>query len=211
MASVSDWKVSPSVQPKAENYRYDLERALASVVGLHTIIPADAFTAETLGTERAGNGVLIRDGLVLALHKATGDKTLLHALSLGASDDPAFRKAAAAEVRELRRRAEVECVPAVCACRSGHVLLPRQVSSSASHRKAGRPGAKQYSPPLVVTNGMSPCKRRRIGRCGIVKDCEDYFFRCSSRKGFTFSHASAAALGSYALSEDGFAKAWSAS
>jgi len=68
MASVSDWKVAPQVQPKAENYRYDLERALASVVGLHTIIPPDAFTAETLGTERAGNGVLIRgDGLVLTI------------------------------------------------------------------------------------------------------------------------------------------------
>ena len=47
--------------------RAALERALASVVGLHTIIPADAFTAETLGTERAGNGVLIRDGLVLTI------------------------------------------------------------------------------------------------------------------------------------------------
>jgi len=67
MASLSDWKVSPAVQPKPENYRYDLERALASVVGLHTIIPADAFTAETLGTERAGNGVLIRNGLVLTI------------------------------------------------------------------------------------------------------------------------------------------------
>jgi S1-C subfamily serine protease len=68
MASLSDWKVSPLVQPKPENYRYDLERALASVVGLHTIVPPDAFTAETLGTERAGNGVLIRgDGLVLTI------------------------------------------------------------------------------------------------------------------------------------------------
>jgi S1-C subfamily serine protease len=68
MASLSDWKVSPSVQPKPENYDYDLERALASVVGLRTIIPPDAFTAETLGTERAGNGVLIRgDGLVLTI------------------------------------------------------------------------------------------------------------------------------------------------
>src|SRR6516165_4606754 len=38
MASLSDWKVSPSVQPKAENYRFDLERALSTVVGLHTII-----------------------------------------------------------------------------------------------------------------------------------------------------------------------------
>ena len=67
MASLPDWKVSASVQPKPENYRYDLERALSAVVGLHTIIPSDAFTAETLGTERAGNGVLIRDGLVLTI------------------------------------------------------------------------------------------------------------------------------------------------
>jgi S1-C subfamily serine protease len=68
MASLSDWKVSPSVQPKPQDYSYDLERALGAVVGLHTIIPPDAFTAETLGTERAGNGVLIRgDGLVLTI------------------------------------------------------------------------------------------------------------------------------------------------
>src|SRR6266849_8252789 len=68
MASSSDWKVSPSVQPKPENYDYDLDQALASVVGLRAIIPGDAFTAETLGTERAGNGVLIRaDGLVLTI------------------------------------------------------------------------------------------------------------------------------------------------
>jgi S1-C subfamily serine protease len=68
MASLSDWKVSPSVQPKPEDYSYDLERALGAVVGLRTIIPPDAFTAETLGTERAGNGVLIRgDGLVLTI------------------------------------------------------------------------------------------------------------------------------------------------
>jgi S1-C subfamily serine protease len=37
------------------------------VVGLHSIIPPDAFSAETLGTERAGNGVLIDDGLVLTI------------------------------------------------------------------------------------------------------------------------------------------------
>jgi S1-C subfamily serine protease len=37
------------------------------VVGLHSIIPADAFTADTLGVERAGNGVLIDDGLVLTI------------------------------------------------------------------------------------------------------------------------------------------------
>ena len=68
MASVSDWKVPASVQPKPEDYGYDLEAALSAVVGVRAVIPADAFTAETLGTERAGNGVLIRaDGLVLTI------------------------------------------------------------------------------------------------------------------------------------------------
>ena len=37
------------------------------MVGLHSIIPSDAFTADTLGLERAGNGVLIDDGLVLTI------------------------------------------------------------------------------------------------------------------------------------------------
>jgi S1-C subfamily serine protease len=37
------------------------------VVGLHSIIPPDASSAETLGTERAGNGVLIDDGLILTI------------------------------------------------------------------------------------------------------------------------------------------------
>ena len=39
----------------------------SSVVGLHSIVPPDAFTADTLGMERAGNGVLIDDGLVLTV------------------------------------------------------------------------------------------------------------------------------------------------
>src|ERR1700709_2821735 len=67
MPSLTEWKVPAAVQPRAGDYDFDLERALASVVGLHSIIPGDAFTAETLGTERAGNGVLIGDGLVLTI------------------------------------------------------------------------------------------------------------------------------------------------
>ena len=67
MASLMEWKVPPAFQPHAGDFGFDLERALASVVGLHSIIPADAFTAETLGTERAGNGVVIDDGLVLTI------------------------------------------------------------------------------------------------------------------------------------------------
>ena len=68
MPSASDWTVPPAAQPKPEDYDYDLDRALASVVGIRAVVPADAFTAETLGTERAGNGVLIReDGVVLTI------------------------------------------------------------------------------------------------------------------------------------------------
>jgi S1-C subfamily serine protease len=67
MPSLTEWKVPTSAQPRAEDYGYDLERALTSVVGLHSIIPSDAFTADTLGTERAGNGVLIGSGLVLTV------------------------------------------------------------------------------------------------------------------------------------------------
>jgi S1-C subfamily serine protease len=68
MPSLPDFKVSPSVQPKPEDYGYDLDKAFASVMGLHAVIPNDAFTAETLGTERAGNGVLINErGIVLTI------------------------------------------------------------------------------------------------------------------------------------------------
>jgi S1-C subfamily serine protease len=67
MPSLTEWKVPPAVQPRAEDYGFDLERALSTVVGLHSIVPSDAFTADTLGVERAGNGVLIGDGLVLTI------------------------------------------------------------------------------------------------------------------------------------------------
>ena len=68
MATVSDWKVPRENQPKPADYDYDLATAVASVVGIRAEIPDDAFTAQTLGTERAGNGVLIRDsGLVLTI------------------------------------------------------------------------------------------------------------------------------------------------
>src|SRR6202158_4663364 len=68
MPSLSDWKVPPEEQPKPADYVYDLDAAVNAVVGLRSVVPEDAFTAQTLGTERAGNGVLIRDnGLVLTI------------------------------------------------------------------------------------------------------------------------------------------------
>jgi S1-C subfamily serine protease len=67
MPSLPEWSVPLAVRPRPEDYAFDLDRALASVIGLHSIIPSDAFTAESLGVERAGNGVLIDDGLVLTI------------------------------------------------------------------------------------------------------------------------------------------------
>jgi S1-C subfamily serine protease len=67
MPALTEWRVPPAHQPRANDYAFDLDRALGSVVGLHAIVPQDAFSAETLGTERAGNGVVIDDGLVLTI------------------------------------------------------------------------------------------------------------------------------------------------
>ena len=65
MSRLPDWTVPAGAQPKPEDYDYDLDRALGAVVGIRSIVPPDAFSAETLGTERAGNGVLIREGGVV--------------------------------------------------------------------------------------------------------------------------------------------------
>jgi S1-C subfamily serine protease len=67
MAGPSDWKIPIAVQPKPQDYAFDLERALSALVGVVATVPADAFTAQTLGTERAGQGVLIGEGLVLTI------------------------------------------------------------------------------------------------------------------------------------------------
>lgn len=68
MPSIADWKIAAAVQPRPEDYAYDLDRVLQSVVGLRAVMPSDAFTAEALGTERAGHGVVIGDrGLILTI------------------------------------------------------------------------------------------------------------------------------------------------
>src|SRR6476660_5668579 len=92
MASLIEWKVPQSVQPRAEDYSYDLERTLSSVVGLHSIVPPDAFTADTLGVERAGNGVLIDDGHVIQGHALGLDQETGFGLvqALGKIDLPAL-------------------------------------------------------------------------------------------------------------------------
>jgi len=68
MAQTMDWEIPSEFQPKPEDFEFDLERALSAVLGLQATVPQDAFSAGTLGTERAGSAVLIRkDGLVLTI------------------------------------------------------------------------------------------------------------------------------------------------
>ena len=63
-----EWEVPAKAQPRGEDYGFDLDRALSAVVAVTARVPGDAFTAETLGTERSGHGVLIReDGIVLTI------------------------------------------------------------------------------------------------------------------------------------------------
>src|SRR3954453_8071657 len=68
MAEKSDWQFPVEMRPRPEDWRFDLDGALDAVVQLRAEIPEDAFTAQILGTERIGNGVVIRDdGLVLTI------------------------------------------------------------------------------------------------------------------------------------------------
>jgi S1-C subfamily serine protease len=67
MARVGNWTVAAELQPRPDEWRFDLDHVLDAVVGLSASIPPDAFTAPVLGTERAGHGVVIRDGVVLTI------------------------------------------------------------------------------------------------------------------------------------------------
>lgn len=67
-AHTPDWEIPANLQPDPADYGFDLDRTLRSVVGLRASVPSEAFTANTLGTDRVGNGVVIReDGLVLTI------------------------------------------------------------------------------------------------------------------------------------------------
>src|SRR5687768_1683857 len=68
MAKQTEWAFPAEMRPRPEDWRFDLDGALDAVVQLRAEIPEDAFTAQILGTERIGNGVVIReDGLVLTI------------------------------------------------------------------------------------------------------------------------------------------------
>ena len=68
MSDQTDPSIPAKLRPQASDVAYDLDRALDAIVSVRTRIPEDAFTANILGTERAGHGVLIGErGLVLTI------------------------------------------------------------------------------------------------------------------------------------------------
>jgi S1-C subfamily serine protease len=68
MTDSSDWAFPTNLRPRGEDLAFDLDAALDCVVQLRAEIPEDAFTASILGTERAGNGIVISaNGLVLTI------------------------------------------------------------------------------------------------------------------------------------------------
>ena len=68
VAEPTRWAFPPALQPTQGEVGFDLKSALDSVVALRAEVPDDAFTASILGTDRTGNGVVIRDdGLVLTI------------------------------------------------------------------------------------------------------------------------------------------------
>ncbi|MCC7327971.1 MAG: serine protease [Burkholderiales bacterium] len=68
MADSTHWSFPASLQPDAAEVGFDLQRAIDAVVRLSSRVPDDGFTAQMLGTEREGNGVVIRDdGLIVTI------------------------------------------------------------------------------------------------------------------------------------------------
>ncbi len=68
MIEKSRREAPPPDQAKPEDFGFDLNRALESVVALQSEIPEDGFTAPILGVKRAGSGVVIgENGLVLTI------------------------------------------------------------------------------------------------------------------------------------------------
>src|ERR1700761_4078401 len=62
-----DWNVAQQLQPRREDFPFDLEWTLSSTVALRAIVPPDAFTAQILGTLRIGHGAVIGPDLVLTI------------------------------------------------------------------------------------------------------------------------------------------------
>lgn len=60
--------IDPALQPTPEDLNFDLKEALRAIYLIRTRAPEDGFTAQSLGSERAGHAVLIDErGLLLTI------------------------------------------------------------------------------------------------------------------------------------------------
>ena len=59
MAEHEFYSIDPDLRPDPATYAFDLKARLASVVGLQSKVPNNAYTVQALGEERAGHGVVI--------------------------------------------------------------------------------------------------------------------------------------------------------
>jgi len=78
MEEEDSWAIPDELRPDPSEFDFDLRVALGAVVGLKSRVPADAFSARTLGTDREGSGVLIQapgtpDGLILTIGYLIGE------------------------------------------------------------------------------------------------------------------------------------------
>lgn len=75
-------------RPDPDDLAFDLDQALNAIPALRAEIPADAYTARLLGTEREGSGILIDDrGLVLTIGYLVVEAT---AVNLTTNDGRSF-------------------------------------------------------------------------------------------------------------------------
>ena len=68
MSQHKDWSFPDVLLPKAQDLSFELDALLDAVVELRADVPAQAFTANTLGTSRSGSGIVLDDrGTVLTI------------------------------------------------------------------------------------------------------------------------------------------------
>ena len=84
MTDSADWSFPAALRPRSEDWEFDLERTLGALVQLRAEVPEDAFTAQILGTERLGNGIVIGDdGLILTIGYLITEATAVWITSAG--------------------------------------------------------------------------------------------------------------------------------
>ena len=93
-----------------------------------SFVPADAFTAETLGTERGGNGIVIDDGLILTIGYliTEADQVWLHLSDGRMMEGPRSASTPSAASAWCRRSA----VSTSIRCRSGRPQRRRSATAS---------------------------------------------------------------------------------